>query len=206
MIHPDFTPIPRRAFLGYGLAACWAASRAFAESPASKIGPSSSAANAWSRLKKKLADGHSATLLIISDSTGYRDDSGTRRFIRWLASQYPSHRVTELYWAEWVTNAPTGPRNYGEVIVIAEGTTKATFTVLNAVLPGAVAQKMIDGSRWTNMIAPLDGKPPDLILWNHGHNHQAAIPPNQFPYGRGTFFAPIGRVGLEFPNAPQAAI
>src|SRR5260221_3751698 len=102
MIRPDFTPIPRRTFFAYGLAAGWAASRAFAESPASKIGPGSSAASAWSRLKKKLADGHSATLLIISDSTGYRDDSGTRRFIRWLASQYPSHRLTELCWAGWV--------------------------------------------------------------------------------------------------------
>ncbi len=98
-------------------------------------------ANAWSRLKRKLAAGESATLLIISDSTGYRDISGTRRFIRWLAAQYPTHRITELYWAEWVTNAPTGPRNYGEPIVLAEGTSKAALTVLNAVLPGAVRRR-----------------------------------------------------------------
>jgi hypothetical protein len=114
--------------------------------------------------------------------------------------------VTELYWAEWVTNAPTGPRNYGEPIAISEGPTKAAFTVLNAVLPGAVAQKMIDGARWSNMIAPLRGAAPDLVLWNHGHNHQAAIAPQQFAYGRGAFLAPIGRVGLEFPSSPQAAI
>jgi lysophospholipase L1-like esterase len=206
MNHPNISPIPRRTFLAYGLATAWAASRGFAESPGSKAGSSLSPTNAWSGLKKKLVDGQSATLLVISDSTGYREDSGTRKFIRWLASQYPSHRVTELYWAEWVTNAPTGPRNYGQPIVISEGTTKATLTVLDAVLPGAVAQKMIDGSRWGNMIAPLKGQAPDLILWNHGHNHQGAIPLNQFPYGRGTFLAPIGRVGLEFPKTPQAAI
>ncbi len=157
-----------------------------------------SPANAWSPLKKKLADGQSATLLIISDSTGYRDISGTRKFLRWLASQYPSHRVTELYWAEWVTNAPTGPRNYGEPIAISEGTTKATFTILNAVLPGAVAQAMIDGSRWVNMLAPLNQYPPDLTLWNHGHNHQAAIPLNQFSYGAAPFWRPWGESGSSF--------
>jgi hypothetical protein len=163
--------------------------------------------NALSRLKKKLAAGESATLLIISDSTGYRDISGTRRFIRWLATQYPATRTTEWYWAEWVTNAPTGPRNYGEPpIVLSEGTTKTTFTILNAVLPGAVGQAMIDGSRWANMTAPLKGQAPDLILWNHGHNHQAALGAKDYPYGRGAFLAPIGRVGLEFPKTPQAAI
>jgi lysophospholipase L1-like esterase len=197
---PNVTPIPRRAFLA-SLAVGWAASRAFAQPP---VGPDTMAANAWSRLKKKLVDGQSATLLIISDSTGYKETSGTRRFIRWLAAQYPAHRVTELYWAEWVTNAPTGPRNYGEPIVIAEGTSKATLTILNAVLPGAFAQAMIDGSRWANMIAPLQQQAPELILWNHGHNHQANIA--HVAYGRGTFLAPIGRVGLEFPKTPQAAI
>ena len=206
MSYSDIPLIPRRAFLAYGLAAGWMGSRMFAEPSAVKGGANSAPPNAWSRLKKKLGDGQSATLLIISDSTGYRDISGTRRFIRWLAAQYPSHRATEWYWAEWVTNAPTGPRNYGEPIVISEGTTKATLTILNAVLPGAVAQAMIDGSRWANMLAPLHGQAPDLILWNHGHNHQAALGPKDFPYGRGAFFAPIGRVGLEFPNTPQAAI
>lgn len=204
MMPRNVPSISRRTFLAYGLAAGWVVSRAIAESSAGRSGPALPPVNALSRLKKKLVDGQSATLLIISDSTGYRDISGTRRFIRWLASQYPSHRVTELYWAEWVTNAPTGPRNYGEPIMISEGTTKATFTILNAVLPGAFAQAMIDGSRWANMIAPLNQQPPDLILWNHGHNHQANI--SNVAYGRGTFLAPIGRVGLEFPNAPQAAI
>lgn len=56
------------------------------------------------------------------------------------------------------------------------------------------------------MLAPLHGEPPDLILWNHGHNHQAALAPKDFPYGRGTFLAPLGRIGLEFPKTPQAAI
>jgi hypothetical protein len=163
--------------------------------------------NAFSRLKKKLSDGASATLLIISDSTGYKETSGPRRFIRWLAAQYPAPRTTELYWAEWETKAPTGPRNYAESpIVISEGTTPATFTILDAVLPGAFGQGMIDGSRWSHMLAPLQGQAPDLILWNHGHNHQANLGPKDFPYGRGTIFAPLGRVGLEFPNAPQAAI
>jgi len=203
----NVNPIPRRTFLAYGLAAGWAAaSRSFAESPVVSSGASLPPVNSFSRLKKKLVDGESATLLIISDSTGYRDTSGVRRFIHWLASQYPAQRASEWYWAEWVTNAPTGPRNYGEPIVISEGTTKATFTILNAVLPGAFAQKMIDGSRWANMIAPLHEQAPDLVLWNHGHNHQAALAPKDFPYGRGTLLAPLGRVGLEFPNTPQAAI
>jgi len=105
-----------------------------------------------------------------------------------------------------VTNAPTGPRNYGEPILISEGNSQATLTVLNAVLPGAFAQAMIDRSRWENMIAPLDRHSTDLILWNHGHNHQAAIALDHFAYGRGTIFAPLGRIGLEFPNTPQAAI
>ncbi|HEY3901705.1 MAG TPA: SGNH/GDSL hydrolase family protein [Chthoniobacter sp.] len=196
------TPIPRRVFLACGLTAGWMATRGLAGSSAGdRILPP---VNAFSRLKKKLVDGQSATLLIISDSTGYRDISATRRFIRWLASQYPSHRVTELYWAEWMTNASTGPRNYGEPVVISEGTTKATLTILDAVLPGAFAQAMIDGSRWANMIAPLEGQAPDLVLWNHGHNHQGNI--SNVAYGRGTFLAPLGRVGLEFPNTPQVAI
>ncbi|WP_395735645.1 hypothetical protein [Prosthecobacter sp.] len=198
----DLPPIPRRIFLSYGLAMGCAASKVFAEPAASGLPP----VNALSLLKKKLVDGESATLLIISDSTGYKESSGTRRFIRWLAAQFPSHHVTELYWAEWVTNAPTGPKNYGPPIEISKGTTKATLTVLNAVLPGAFAQAMMDGSRWTPMLAPLSGNAPDLILWNHGHNHQAAIGPKDYPYGRGTFLAPMGRIGLEFPHTPQAAI
>lgn len=201
------TPVSRRAFLGYSLAACGASSHLFSQSDSAHAGPGLPPVNAFSRLKKKLAAEQSATLLLISDSTGYREDSGTRRFIRGLAAQYPAHRTLEWYWAEWVTNAPTGPKNYGgQPIVVAEGTTKATFTVLNAVLPGAFAQKMIDGSRWSNMIAPLNHEALDLILWNHGHNHQANIALKDFPYGRGTLLAPIGRVGLEYPNTPQAAI
>lgn len=142
MQHPKHvTPvtIPRRAFLAYGLATGWAASWTLAESPAAKSNPALPAVNAFSPLKKKLGDGQSATLLLISDSTGYRDISGTRRFIRWLASQFPSHSVTEWYWAEWETRAPTGPRDYGEPLVISRGATQATLTILNAVLPGAVA-------------------------------------------------------------------
>ncbi|EDY19417.1 hypothetical protein CfE428DRAFT_3102 [Chthoniobacter flavus Ellin428] len=199
--------IPRRTFLTYSLAACGTASRLFAQSTPAHGGSGLPPVNAFSVLKKRLAAGQSATLLLISDSTGYREDSATRRFIRWLATQYPSHRTLEWYWAEWVTSAPTGPKNYGaQPIVISEGTTKATFTVLNAVLPGAFAQRMIDGSRWANMLAPLNHEAPDLVLWNHGHNHQAALAPKDFPYGRGSFLAPIGRVAMEFPRTPQAAI
>jgi hypothetical protein len=202
----DLPAIPRRTFFAHALAAGWTASECFAElTPGGSMG-SVLPVNAFSPLKKKLVDGVSATLLIISDSTGYKDTSGTRRFIRWLAAQFPSHRVTELYWAEWVTNAPTGPRNYGEPVVIAEGTTKATLTIINAVLPGAFAQAMIDGSRWDNMLTPLSKQAPDLILWNHGHNHQANIGSKDFPYGRGTLLAPMGRIGLEFPHTPHAAI
>lgn len=193
-----FPLISRRIFLA-GLAAGWAGSTAWAQ----ETRPADSA---WARLRRKLAGGLPSTLLFISDSTGYLETSGLRRFIRWLAARYPEYRVTEFTWAEWATNAPTGPRNYGEPIVIGEGTSAATLTVLNAVLPGAFAQAMIDGSRWTNMLAPLKGEAPDLIVWNHGHNHQAGIDPKQFPYGRGTFLAPIGRVALEFPTSPQAAI
>ena len=203
-------PLPRRTFLAQSLAAAsvgWAGFETLAESTAvaaSEVPP----VNAMSRLKKRLSEGRSATLLLISDSTGYKDVSGTRRWLRWLASQFPKYRVTELYWAEWVVRAPTGPRNYGEPVVIApgEGQSPPTLTVLNAVLPGAFAQAMVDGSRWTNMRAPLRGQPPDLILWNHGHNHQANIGPSGFAYGRGTLLAPLGRVGMEFPQTPQAAI
>lgn len=199
--------IPRRTFLSYGLAACGAASRLFTQSTSAQSGSDVPAVNAFSCLKQKLTAGQCATLLLISDSTGYREESGTRRFIRWLAAQYPSHRTLEWYWAEWVSSAPTGPKNYGDQpIVISEGPTKATFTVLNAVLPGAFAQRMIDGSRWANMLVPLHGAAPDLVLWNHGHNHQAALSPKDFPFGRGSFLAPIGRVAMEFPRTPQAAV
>jgi len=209
----------RRTFLTHSLAAATVclASRVFAQDPNSptpaKEIPPVPPLNAFSRLKRKLAAGQSATLLLISDSTGYRDISGTRRFIRWLAAQYPAHRTTEWYWAEWETRAPTGPRIYGEPLVLSENkaataTAKdpATLTILNAVLPGAFAQAMIDGSRWDNMIAPLQGQAPDLILWNHGHNHQAALAPKDYPYGRGTFLAPLGRIGIEYPHTPNAAI
>jgi len=128
MMLGNVTPIPRRTFFAYGLAAGWAASRSFAESSFARNGAVLQPVNSFSRLKKKLAEGESATLLIISDSTGYRDISAVRQFIRWLAAQYPAQRASEWYWAEWVTNAPTGPRNYGEPSVISEGTTKVAFT------------------------------------------------------------------------------
>jgi len=189
--------ISRRVFLSSSLAAGCALSHLRAEVPA---------LNAFSNLKRKLTAGESATLLIISDSTGYKDTSGTRRFLRSLAEQYPTHRVTEHYWAEWELSKPTGPRRYAEPIAISKGTSGATLTVLNAVLPGAVAQAFIDGSRWTNMLAPLAGEAPDLILWNHGHNHQGGNAPKNYPYARGSFLAPIGRVGMDYPDTPQAAI
>lgn len=162
--------------------------------------------NAFSTLKHKLVSGESAVLLIISDSTGYRDESGTRRFIRWLATQYPTHRTTELRWAEWTSHGATGPKEYEPPRLLGEGTTGAAFTILDAVLPGAVAQRMVDHSRWTAMLAPLSGRAPDLLLWNHGHNHQGNIPPAFTGYGRGTFLAPLGRLAWEFPDTPQAAI
>jgi len=202
MIFPRIFTHFRRALIACWLVTTLLQARAADAPPALALSP----VNALSPLKKKLADGQSATLLLISDSTGYRDTSGTRRFLRWLAAQYPTHRVIELYWAEWVKNAPTGPKNYGEPIVISPGSTAATLTVLNAVLPGAFAQAMLDGSRWPKVIAPLHGAAPDLILWNHGHNHQANIAPKSFAYGRGTILAPLGRVGMEYPTTPQAAI
>jgi len=158
----------RRTFLAYGLAAGLAAARGFAETPPANAAQNPARPNAFSRLKKKLRDGQSATLLIISDSTGYPIQAGTRRFIRWLAAQFPAHRVAELLWAEWTSHGATGPKLYGDPILIAEGTTPATLTVLNAALPGAYAQAMIDGLRWAPMLAPLNTQPPDLILWNHG--------------------------------------
>lgn len=199
MSHPPHL-IQRRTFLASclagGISTCLGAETAL----------DSSRENAFSRIKKKLTEGKSATLLIISDSTGYKEESGTRRFVRWLSAQFPTHRTTELYWAEWTNKGATGPKKYGEPLVISEGTTGATFTVCNAVLPGSVAQAMIDGTRWESMTAPLNGNPPDLILWNHGHNNQANLPPANFANGRGSFLAPIGRVELAFPDAPQAAI
>lgn len=208
--------IPRRTFLGYSLAAVAGSvvSRSGAQdvpssSIAARLIPAIPAVNAFSRLKKKLSEGKPATMLIISDSTGYLETSGTRLFIRWLATQFPAQHTTERYWAEWVTSAPTGPRNYREEpMILGEGggASAPGLTILNAVLPGAFAQAFVDGSRWSNMLAPLKGQAPDLILWNHGHNHQAAIAEKHFAYGRGSLLAPIGRVGLEFPEAPQAAI
>ena len=208
MSSPASALIPRRTFLAQLAAGCASTRLIGQEIVTIRETPALPPVNALSPLKQKLKEGKSAILLIISDSTGYKDVSGTRRFIWWLASQFPSHRTVEHYWAEWEKSAATGPRRYGEPIVITEGTgtSKATFTILNAVLPGSVAQAMIDGSRWANMIAPLNGEAPDLILWNHGHNHQAALSPKDYPHGRGTFLAPLGRVGMEFPKTPQAAI
>ncbi|HSI85386.1 MAG: SGNH/GDSL hydrolase family protein [Candidatus Methylacidiphilales bacterium] len=164
--------------------------------------------NALSRLKSKLESGQSAVLLIISDSTGYAEDSATRRFVRWLALSYPKHTVRESLWNEWQTNKPSGPKDYAGPVTLSTGIngSSATLEVFNAALPGGVAQNMVDGARWKAMIAPLQGTAPDLILWNHGHNHQANLPLADFPNGRGSFYAPIGRVAFEFPTSPQAAI
>ena len=95
MSPPSTNQLPRRTFLTYSIVAGLSADRLFAAAAVSTSSAGGPVVNAFSPIKQKLAAGESATLLIISDSTGYREDSGVRRFLRSLPAQYPAHRMIE---------------------------------------------------------------------------------------------------------------
>ncbi|CDN93466.1 hypothetical protein [Agrobacterium tumefaciens] len=158
--------------------------------------------NAFGPLKAKLTAGENAVVWINADSTGYSEFGPFYKFAAALGDLH-DYTVVLYRWAEWVTSAPTGPKEYSPAVTLRTGT-RGTLTIYLAALPGSVAGGMFDGARRPNAIDAIPT--PDLCVTHHGHNQQsfpivggAGI----YAVGAGTFIGPIGMAEAKWSGVPQ---
>lgn len=158
--------------------------------------------NAFNNLKAKMKAGQNAVIFINGDSTSYSEYGPYYKFAVMLGDKH-DYTVIMHRWAEWVTSAPTGPKEYSAAVTLRTGT-RGTLHVYLAAIPGQVAGAMFDGTRRANAI---DGIPtPDICIMHHGHNQQsfqmnAGI--GGYAVGAGTLLGPMGMTEEKWPNVPQ---
>lgn len=91
--------------------------------------------NALSPLRARLTAGQNATIFVNGDSTAYADAGPFQQFAMILGDLHDT-RVVLHRWAEWQTNAPTGPKAYADPVTLRAGM-GPTLTVYLAALPPA---------------------------------------------------------------------
>ncbi|TRA97276.1 SGNH/GDSL hydrolase family protein [Agrobacterium salinitolerans] len=160
--------------------------------------------NAFGPLKAKLTAGENAVVWINADSTGYSEFGPFFKLARSLGDLH-DFTVILYRWAEWVTSAPTGPKEYSAPVTLRTGT-RGTLVIYLASLPGAVAGQMFDASR---KAAAIDAVPtPDLCVTHHGHNMQSfetnsATGMHRYSAGASNLLGPIGMTEIKWPGVPQ---
>lgn len=165
-------------------------------------GAESTASNAFSPLKAKLASGRDAVLFINGDSTSYEKHGPYYLFAKAIGDAVDC-KVILHRWAEWNKGTPTGPKQYEPAETLRE-TGKATLNVYLATLPGSVPSDMFAGARREKAIDAIPT--PDCCILHHGHNMRG------FPQalagdrstGRGMILAAIGMTSIKWPGVPQA--
>ncbi|MFP3803067.1 hypothetical protein, partial [Paraburkholderia sp. SIMBA_027] len=79
------------------------------------------------------------------DSTAYADVGPFQQFAMMLGELHDM-KVVVYRWAEWQTDAPTGPKAYAEPVTLRAGN-GPTLTVYLAALPGGTAAYMLAEQR-----------------------------------------------------------
>lgn len=156
--------------------------------------------NAFGPLKTKLAAGQDAVMFINGDSTAHSDYGPYFKFAVALGNLYNA-TVIMHQWAEWVTSAPTGPKDYAAPVVLRSGS-GPTLDVYLASLPGQVP-----GAMWVDSRKPtaIDAIPkPDVAIMHHGHNIQSfEIVNGELAQGKGIFWSIIGHTSWKWQGVPQ---
>lgn len=156
------------------------------------------ALNALSPLRARLTTGQDATIFVNGDSTAYEASGPFHQFALMLGDLHDVN-VVVYRWAEWQTNASTGPKAYAAPVTLRAGK-RATLTVFVAALPGGTAGYMLAGQR----AAALEIPNPDLCIMHHGHNVQSfEAPGGILSSGRATLLGPIGITEWRWPGTPQ---
>ena len=156
--------------------------------------------NAWSPMHAKLKAGETATLFVNGDSTAYADPG---IFYRLAEAMGDMHDATVIIyrWAEWQTNAATGPKAYAAPVTLRTGT-RGTLTVYLAALPGGMAGYMFADQRAAALAIPT----PDLCIMHQGHNMQSfelSSGDVRYVSGKSAFLGPIAMTCLKWPGVPQ---
>lgn len=158
--------------------------------------------SAFGPLVMKLEAGQDAIIWINGDSTAY-SDNGPFYIFAALVGAVHDYTVVIYRWAEWVTSAATGPKEYSPAVTLRTGT-RGTLVVYLASIPGQVAGAMFDGSRRPNAIDAIPT--PDLCITHHGHNMQTFNMPSgagAYASGAGVFLGPVGMAEAKWPGVPQ---
>jgi hypothetical protein len=156
------------------------------------------ALNALSPLRARLTAGQGATIFVNGDSTAYADAGPFQQFAMMLGELHDM-KVVVYRWAEWQTDAPTGPKAYAEPVTLRAGN-GPTLTVYLAALPGGTAAYMLAEQRAAALKIPR----PDVCIMHHGHNMQSfEAPGGILSSGRSTLLGPLGMTEWQWPDAPQ---
>lgn len=154
--------------------------------------------NALSPLRARLTAGRNATIFVNGDSTAYADTGPFQQFAMMLGDLHDA-KVVLHRWAEWQTNAPTGPKAYADPVTLHAGT-GATLTVYLATLPGGMAGYMLADQRSAALKIPR----PDLCIMHQGHNMQSFEAPGSIlSSGRAALLGPLGMTEWQWPGVPQ---
>ncbi|AYM64415.1 hypothetical protein At12D13_32560 [Agrobacterium fabrum] len=98
-------------------------------------------ASALSPLRALLTVGRNATIFVNGESTTHAEAGPFRQFAMMLGDLHDAEVI--LYrWAEWQTNAATGPKAYADPVTLRTGK-GATLTLYPATLPGGMAGYML---------------------------------------------------------------
>lgn len=153
---------------------------------------------AFSVLRARLTAGQNATLFVNGDSTAHAEAGPFQQFAMMLGELHDTTVVLHR-WAEWETNAATGPKAYAEPVTLRAGK-GATLAVYLATLPGGMAGYMLAEQR----AAALNIPRPDLCILHQGHNMQTfEVPGGILSSGRSSLLGPLGMTEWQWPGTPQ---
>jgi lysophospholipase L1-like esterase len=137
---------------------------AITASPASAPVPSSSFGR---RLLRKLSEGlEDCSIVVIGDSTGAGYATWVGKVLDALASRYPAYTVKYRDWTD-------GESEYNSASTKQTGSGSKTLTLYNA----SVASTNAHYHMAPYFEAMVASRQPDLIFFNHGHNHGATLEP-----------------------------
>ena len=160
--------------------------------------PMAGSVDAFSPLRARLVAGKNATIFVNGDSTAYADAGPFQQFATMLGDLHDA-KVVLYRWAEWQTNAATGPKAYADPVTLRAGA-GATLTVYLAALPGGMAGYMLAEQRAAALRIPR----PDLCILHQGHNMQSfETPGGILSSGRSALLGPLGMTEWQWPGAPQ---
>jgi hypothetical protein len=148
--------------------------------------------NAFSRLKQRLAQGKSASVLVIGDSTGNASPEWPFLFGPGVTALYPAVTSRIRTWSTGTTAYETS------WTTLSTGSGSPVLSIHNFSVSGSQTYYGL-GALFAKAMMWVD---PDVIIINHGHNHNSTA----LAASRGAFYALIETLLLAHPGVPIAFI